>query len=80
MVSSATETEFMNLESVNVFEEINYKERIKIMVILGNKKFIHQREVYDFMAFLGDVGGIYGSMMLIGAVLHFCLSFDEKPA
>ena len=80
MVSSATETEFINLESVDTFEESGDKERIKIMVILGDKKFIHQREVYDFMAFLGDVGGIYGSMMLIGAVLHFCLSFDEKPA
>ena len=53
---------------------------VSIMVVLGDKKFIHQRQVYDFMAFLGDVGGIYGSMMLIGAVVHFCLSFDEQPA
>ena len=46
-------------------------------VFLGDKKFIHIRQVYDIMALLGDAGGIYGSMMLIGAVLHFCLSFNE---
>ena len=47
------------------------------MLVLGDKKVIHQRQVYDFMAFLGDAGGVSGSMMLIGAVLHFFLSFDE---
>ena len=77
MVSSGTEHEFMNLESSYAFESSDPRSLMDIMIILGDKKFIHQRQVYDIMAFLGDAGGIYGSMMLIGAVLHFCLSFDE---
>ena len=76
MVSSGEEEDFMNLESSYSFVGVG-RLRVSIMVILGDKKFIHQRQVYDFMAFLGDAGGIYGSMMLIGAVVHFCLSFDE---
>ena len=31
------------------------------------------------MMFLGDVGGVYGSMMLIGSVLHLLISANEKP-
>ena len=78
MVSTGTEEKFINLESVNSYEEgVSKKLMMKIMIILGDKKFIHERKVYDFMAFLGDAGGVYGSMMLIGSVVHFCLSFDE---
>ena len=77
MVSSGTEQEFLNLESGYSSDGADPRSLTEIMVIMGDKKFIHQRQVYDFMALLGDAGGIYGSMMLIGAVLHFCLSFDE---
>ena len=80
MVSSGTDESFMNLESTYAYESSDPFTMMSIMVIFGDKKFIHQRQVYDFMAFLGDAGGIYGSMMLIGAVFHFCLSFDEQPA
>ena len=80
MVSSGTETEFVNIESNYAYEQPDHKLLAKVLIFLGDKKFIHQRQVYDFMAFLGDAGGIYGSMMLIGAVFHFCLSFDEQPA
>ena len=77
MVSSGTETEFMNLEVVDLYDRPDNGAFMKIMIFIGNKKFIHQRQVYDFMAFLGDAGGVHGSMMLIGAVFHFCLSKDE---
>ena len=77
MVSSGTEQEFINLETGYSSETADPRLLMDIMIIMGDKKFIHQRQVYDFMALLGDAGGIYGSMMLIGAVLHFCLSFDE---
>ena len=50
---------------------------MRATVLLGDKKFISVRQVYDIMDLLGDAGGIYGSMMLIGTVLHFCLSFNE---
>lgn len=58
MVSSPTETEFMNMETSSIYEESDTQNYITLMVILGNRKFIHQRQVYDFMAFLGDAGGV----------------------
>jgi len=32
---------------------------------------VQNRRVYDSLQFLGDLGGVFGSMYLIGAVLHF---------
>ena len=31
------------------------------------------------MDFLGDAGGVFGSMMLIGQALHFFFVNDEEP-
>ena len=53
---------------------------MKIAIFQGEKKIIHKRRVYDFMAFLGDAGGIYGSMMIIGAILNFCLTDNEQSS
>ena len=80
LFSSSTETEFLNLESNYSYEQPFREHLVKVGLFLGDKKFIHERQVYDFMAFLGDAGGIQGSMMLIGATIHFFLSFDEQPA
>ena len=30
------------------------------------------------MMFLGDAGGVYGSMILIGSVLHMLISANEQ--
>ena len=38
---------------------------------MSDKKLIHQRTVYDFLTFLGDAGGVYGSMMAIGYFLYY---------
>ena len=48
--------------------------KLKIQIFIGEKVFMHNRKVYDSMQFLGDAGGIQGSMILIGQVLHFILS------
>ena len=32
----------------------------------GEKYIIHKRQVYNLMDFLGDAGGVYGSMMIVG--------------
>lgn len=74
LISGQSETEFMNLEKTYGYERSHDKRYLFLMVYLGDKKFYHQRQVYDFMAFLGDAGGIYGSMMLIGTVIHFGFS------
>ena len=64
----------MNIESTYELEKTSGYRYLNASVYLGDKKFYHQRKVYDFMAFLGDAGGTYESMMLIGTFLHFCLS------
>ena len=46
-------------------------------MFLGDKKIIHKRNVYDFMMFLGDTGGVYESMMRIGAILYMLISVNE---
>ena len=64
----------MNLESTYEFRKRAGNRYLNASVFLGDKKIYHSRKVYDFMAFLGDAGGTYESMMLIGTFLHFCLS------
>ena len=77
MIYPETVTEFLNKESHILDVGDNPIYLLRVVVVLGSKKIIQFRQVYDFMGFLGDAGGIYGSMMIIGSVLHFCLSFNE---
>jgi len=46
---------------------------------LGEKLIIHKRQVYNSLDFLGDAGGVFGSMMLIGKVLHYLIVSNEEP-
>ena len=73
------ETEFLNLQK-EVLRNNEYDDRrIDMMMLefyLGEQHVIHQRRVYDIMTFLGDVGGIYGSMMLIGMAIHWLIAGD----
>ena len=39
---------------------------LKLTINLGEKYFIHKRQVYNIMDFLGETGGIFGSMLVIG--------------
>ena len=41
-------------------------EMLKLQFYLGEKQIIHERKVYNSMDFLGDAGGVFGSMMVIG--------------
>ena len=78
MLSSETETEFLTMQAQAQYERTHFPELLlRINVFLGDKQIIHQRNVYDFMMFLGDAGGVYGSMMLIGSVLSLIISANE---
>ena len=78
LIESGTETEFLNLQSHINYERTNIPQTLlRINVYLGDRVFIHSRNSYDFMMLLGDAGGIYGSMMLIGTVLHLFISANE---
>ena len=41
---------------------------------------IQSRKVSSFMAFLEDSGGVHGSMMIIGAIIHFLISGNEQSS
>ena len=46
--------------------DVRFQNLFRVTFYLGEQHVIHQRKVYDSMQFLGDTGGIFGSMMLIG--------------
>ena len=75
-------SQFLNIQEVidqskmEPFTE-DKKKIMQVQIFLGDKHVIQQRQVYDIMAFLGDVGGIYGSMMLIGTAIHSLISSEE---
>ena len=79
MFDTQSETEFLNFQSQTTYERIHLPELLlRINLFLGDKQFIHKRNVYDFMMFLGDAGGVYGSMIIIGSVLHILFSANEQ--
>ena len=43
-------------------------------IMLNESKQIHIRRVIGVMQFLGDVGGIYSSIFIIGTALNFCFT------
>ena len=48
--------------------------------VLGEKKFIHNRRVYSMMEFLGDAGGLYGSMLFIAQAIHYLVVNNDQPS
>ena len=48
-----------------------------VIVGLGPKRVVQIRRVYDTMDLLGDLGGIFGSMVLLGSAAHFFISKNE---
>ena len=43
-------------------------------IMLNESKQIHIRRVIGVMQFLGEAGGIYASIFIVGAALNFCFS------
>ena len=46
--------------------------------MLTEEKVIHSREVMGWNQFLGDAGGLYGSLMILGTVLNFLFSGNNQ--
>ena len=44
------------------------------IIVMGESKQIQIRKVIGVMKFLGDAGGIYASIFIIGAVVNFCFT------
>ena len=59
---------------------VSFKQNAKLLGLsftLGEKNIIHDRRVYDSLQFLGDAGGIAGSMTILGMVIHFIITGNE---
>lgn len=50
------------------------RKPLNIRIYLGDRVYIHKRNVYDFLEFLGDSGGMYESMMIFGTAVHLLIS------
>ena len=74
------DTEFLNFQMIEG-KDIDHDRlmMLKLTINLGEKYFIHKRQVYNFMDFLGDAGGILGSMTIIGSTLHYLFVRNEVP-
>ena len=58
---------------------VNFKSGqilLNIRMNLSSKQVIQHRQTYGILDFLGDSGGLYESVFLIGAFLHFLVSSD----
>ena len=69
----------MNLDYYEKYDGGHSKRLLKARMFMGNKMFLHKRQVYDVMSFLGDAGGLHDIMIIIGAIAHFLISFKEEP-
>lgn len=59
------------------FTEAQSGEIMRATFSFDSKLVIHQRKSYGFLEFLGDAGGIYESVYIIGSVLHVLLSSNS---
>ena len=57
--------EMINRDYLLTFSEDKSK-MMNLSFSMGDKHYIHNRRVYGLMDFLGDAGGIYGSMIIFG--------------
>ena len=78
------ETEFLNLQETIVRDtEVPFspgKQLLRLNFVLGDNHVIQKRKVSSFMSFLGESGGVHGSMMILGAAMHALISGNEQSS
>ena len=72
-------TEFLSIQSEKSSVQFNSPLIALAQFYLGEQHVIHNRRVYDQMQLLGNLGGLLGSLMLIGAGLHFLIVDNTLP-
>ena len=55
-----------------------YQNFFTCKIMMSERKSKDIRRVTGFMDFLGDAGGVNGSLVLIGAVLHFFFTGKDE--
>ena len=68
----------MSLESEELvsYDNEDNSHYLRVTFKLGTRQVIHKRKIYGLMDFLADSGGVYGSLFLLGSVLHFIVTQD----
>ena len=77
LFSDVVTSQFVNLENVEFDKSemaANDDYFFKGRIMMGESKEIKIRRVIGVMQFLGEVGGIYSSIFIIGATLNFCFT------
>lgn len=81
LLNQPTQTNFYNIDVETSEDKVVETRKLTLMTInfsLGPKKVVFNRRVYDSLDFLGDAGGIFGSMVLLGQAFHFFISQNEQ--
>ena len=79
MFNQDTSTEFLSVQDSSVSIDVQGTLYGAVRLRLGEQHLIHNRRVYEFMILLGDLGGLFGSLIFIGAVFH-ALTVDNAVA
>ena len=77
LFSEEVTTQFVNVENVEFDKSemsVNDDYFFRGKIMMGESKQIQIRRVIGVMKFLGDAGGIYQSIFIIGAALNFCFT------
>ena len=66
--STDEETEFLNYDTILSPTNLNNlgKIMIRLQFSIVNKKMMHFRKVYSMLDLLGDFGGLFGSIFILG--------------
>ena len=51
---------------------------LRLSFKLSSKKIIHKRQTYSYLDFLGDAGGMYESVFIIGGFLNLLISANSQ--
>ena len=77
LFSKEVSSQFVNLENIELDKSkmsANDTYFYEGKIIMSESKHIQIRKVIGVMQFLGDAGGIYSSIFIIGAALNFCFT------
>ena len=77
LFSEAVTSQFVNLDNTELDRSemtANDTYFYEGKIMMSESKHIKIRKVIGVMQFLGEAGGIYASIFIVGAALNFCFS------
>ena len=75
MASEDDEIEFVNYKETDILvNEKDEKTLLQFVITVDEVQTVHKRNVYSLLDLLGDLGGLFGSLALLGQGLHWLIS------